>query len=101
MLVLSRKSHESVVFGAVDGVGGELRVTVLEIGHGSVRLGFEANKNVVIHREEVWERICKSRPCDLPIRGPDRATSSGANGKATVLFGTGQGSSPESAGGRV
>jgi carbon storage regulator CsrA len=35
-----------------------LKVTVLEIIGGRVRLGFEVDKDVPVHRWEVWERIC-------------------------------------------
>jgi len=42
MLVLSRKHCESVVVGDPDGVERLLKVTVLEIHGGRVRLGFEA-----------------------------------------------------------
>ena len=42
MLVLSRKSLESVVVGGSGRFEPMLKVTVLEIKHGSVRLGFEA-----------------------------------------------------------
>jgi carbon storage regulator CsrA len=57
MLVLSRKKLEAVVAG--DGVGSRslLKVTVLEIQGQMVRLGFEADADVIIHRWEVWERI--------------------------------------------
>jgi carbon storage regulator CsrA len=34
-----------------------LKVTVLEIRPGSVKLGFEADAKVPVHRSEVWERI--------------------------------------------
>jgi carbon storage regulator len=51
MLVLTRKNMESVV------VGGSGRFEVLEIKNGSVRLGFEADASVPVHRSEVWERI--------------------------------------------
>lgn len=57
MLVLSRKPLESVVVGGADGVDRLLKVTVLEIKHGSVRLGFETAAEVPIHRWEIWERI--------------------------------------------
>ena len=57
MLVLSRKTDESVVVGEDDGLNRLLKVTVLEIRNGIVRLGFEANDDVPIHRSEVWERI--------------------------------------------
>ena len=57
MLVLSRKQQESVVVGKADDAGGVLKVTVLEIKQGRVRLGFEVAADVLVHRWEVWERI--------------------------------------------
>jgi carbon storage regulator CsrA len=57
MLVLSRKQHEAVVVGGSAGFERALKVTVLEINGRSVRLGFEADKEVPVHRWEVWERI--------------------------------------------
>jgi carbon storage regulator len=60
MLVLSRKSMESVVVGARGRFEPTLKVTVLEIKNGRVRLGFEADASVPVHRAEVWERIRES-----------------------------------------
>jgi carbon storage regulator CsrA len=57
MLVLSRKSSESVVVLGNDGLEPTVKVTVLEIYEGSVRLGFVAEGSVPIHRFEVWEKI--------------------------------------------
>jgi carbon storage regulator len=57
MLVLSRKSMESVVVGGSGRFERMLKVTVLEIKNGSVRLGFEADASIPVHRAEVWERI--------------------------------------------
>ena len=57
MLVLSRKTLEAVVVGNTDGLKPLLKVTVLEVKNGSVRLGFEAAADVPIHRWEIWERI--------------------------------------------
>ncbi len=57
MLVLTRKNQESVVVGGSDGCEPHLKVTVLEIRDGKVRLGFEAAVDVPVHRLEVWERI--------------------------------------------
>ncbi len=57
MLVLTRKSQESVVVGGGDGFHRLLKVTVLAINGGRVRLGFEADASVPVHRGEVWERI--------------------------------------------
>jgi carbon storage regulator len=57
MLVLSRKNQEAVVVGGANGFEQVLKVTVLEVRGGSVKLGFEASDEVPIHRAEVWERI--------------------------------------------
>ena len=57
MLVLSRKPLEAVVVGGADGIKQLLKVTVLEVRNGSVRLGFEAAAEVPVHRWEIWERI--------------------------------------------
>jgi carbon storage regulator len=57
MLVLTRKSQESVVVGGSSGFESLLIVTVIEIANGKVRLGFEVDKSVPVHRHEVWERI--------------------------------------------
>ncbi len=57
MLVLSRKAQESVAVGGADGFQPMLKVTVLEIQGGKVRLGFQGNADIPVHRWEVWERI--------------------------------------------
>jgi carbon storage regulator CsrA len=57
MLVLTRKSQEAVVVGGSVGFEHMLKVTVLEIDGGKVRLGFEVDRGVPVHRWEVWERI--------------------------------------------
>lgn len=51
MLVLSRRSNESIV------IGGEVIVTVLEIKGDQVRLGIRAPRHVTIHREEIHAEI--------------------------------------------
>ncbi len=57
MLVLSRKSLESVVVGGANGFPHQLKVTVLGIHGAKVKLGFEIDPEVPVHRSEVWERI--------------------------------------------
>lgn len=57
MLVLSRKSNESIVIGGGDGLHRVLKITVLEVGHGKVKLGFDVDGDVPVHRAEVWARI--------------------------------------------
>ena len=57
MLVLSRKCEEAVVIGASVGMEPLLTVTVLEVNGSLVKLGFEARRELLIHRFEVWERL--------------------------------------------
>jgi len=57
MLVLARKSRESVVIAANHDSDELVRVTVIDVREGRVKLGFQANNAVAIHREEVWERV--------------------------------------------
>jgi carbon storage regulator CsrA len=58
MLILSRKSCESVVIGDPAGsIKQTLRVTVLAIHRDKVKLGFEAAADVPVNRWEVWKDI--------------------------------------------
>lgn len=57
MLVLTRKSQESVVIGGSGGFEHLLKVTVIEIAGGKVKLGFDVDRDVPVHRSEVWEKI--------------------------------------------
>ena len=57
MLVLSRKNKESVVLGTAGDMQELVRVTVLDVRGGTVKLGFAADEDVAVYREEVWERV--------------------------------------------
>ena len=70
MLVLSRKNGESVVIGGDDGIQRLLKVTVLDVRGRKVRLGFEVDASVPVHRLEVWERIRTSGRPELLTNGP-------------------------------
>jgi carbon storage regulator len=50
MLVLTRKPGEAII------IGNNIKITVVDIGHGRVKIGVEAPANVSIDREEVFER---------------------------------------------
>lgn len=69
MLVLARRSREAVVVGGVDGFPRLLRVIVLEISHGKVKLGFDVAADVPVHRLELWERMQVERGSDFPAFG--------------------------------
>lgn len=66
MLVLTRKKREAITVGRSDTSEPMLTVTVLDICGGKVRLGFEGDPNVSIHRWELWERVRARRAPDLP-----------------------------------
>ncbi len=51
MLVLSRKTNESIM------IGDDIEVSIIEITGKSIKLGIEAPKNIVVHRKEVYEAI--------------------------------------------
>lgn len=53
MLVLSRKENESIV------IDGRIKVTVVAIQGGRIRLGIEAPKDVPICRSELLESAAK------------------------------------------
>lgn len=74
MLVLSRKSREAVAVGGCLGFEHLLKVTVLEIRGASVKLGFEIDNAVPVHRWEVWERILATSRLDA--NSDDMATNS-------------------------
>jgi carbon storage regulator len=50
MLVLSRKIGEAIM------VGDNIRITVVDIRGGKVRLGFVAPEDVIVDRQEVHEK---------------------------------------------
>lgn len=77
MLVLTRKNRESVVIGRPEDLEVMLEITILEIEGGRVRLGFEADTKMPIHRREVWDRICNGE-----TNGPLAATAA-RNGAAS------------------
>jgi len=54
MLVLSRKKDENII------INDNIIVTVVDIRGDKVRLGFDAPKEVPIHRREVYEAIRRS-----------------------------------------
>ncbi|MDI9570840.1 MAG: carbon storage regulator CsrA [Pseudomonadota bacterium] len=51
MLILTRRLGEAV------NIGGEIKVTLLEIKGNSARIGVEAPRRVAVHRSEIFEMI--------------------------------------------
>ncbi|MCP4723550.1 MAG: carbon storage regulator CsrA [bacterium] len=51
MLILTRKVGESI------NIGNDIKVTVVSLEGGQVRLGIEAPRDVIVHREEIFNKI--------------------------------------------
>lgn len=58
MLILTRRIGESLMIGNdKDTINGLITVTVLGVKGNQVRIGVQADKEVPVHREEVFNRI--------------------------------------------
>ena len=56
MLILTRKIDESVI------IGDDVKITVLGVKGGQVRLGIDAPKHISVHRQEIYDRIQDESP---------------------------------------
>ena len=70
MLVLSRKKQQSVVVECSDGFARQLKVTVLGIRGGKVKLGFDVKDDVPVSRLKVQQRIHAGGRPNSPSSGP-------------------------------
>ena len=66
MLVLTRKLGENIR------IGDDVKITVLEVRAGQVKLGIEAPPEVKVHREEIYDRINRGVPKPEYPRRPAR-----------------------------
>lgn len=62
MLVLSRKTNESVI------IGDDVEVLVLEIREGTVKLGIKAPLSISVHRQEVYQEIIAENKRALSLK---------------------------------
>ena len=51
MLILSRRSSESII------VGDEVTITILSVKGKQVRIGIDAPPHIGVHREEIYQKI--------------------------------------------
>ncbi|MCC7256771.1 MAG: carbon storage regulator CsrA [Gammaproteobacteria bacterium] len=58
MLILTRRVGETVI------IGNDVDVTVLGVKGNQVRLGVKAPRDVAVHREEIFQRICEEQKQD-------------------------------------
>jgi carbon storage regulator len=68
VLQLTRKPGQTIV------IGDDIRVQVIQIAGGAVRIGIDAPRSVSIYREEIWDAVreenqaaAKAAPAALPI----------------------------------
>ena len=64
MLVLSRKVGERIL------VGDDIRITIVRIGGGGVRVGIEAPPTMNVVREELKERNTAGQAASEPAAAP-------------------------------
>ena len=53
MLVLTRKLGESII------IGGNIKITIVAVDGGAVRLGIEAPATVAVYRQELYDAVKK------------------------------------------
>lgn len=73
MLVLSRRSQQSVL------IGGRIKVTVLNITHSYVELGIEAPAHIAVDREEIHLRKLAAKNVVRIVRRAPLTTASSAS----------------------
>lgn len=56
MLLLNRRVNESVIIA--DGL---IRIVIVDIRRGMVRIGIDAPEDIDVNREEVYEKNCQAR----------------------------------------
>ncbi len=74
MLILTRKAGESIV------VGNSIRITVVELSQGTVRLGFDAPSDVSIYRDEIFREIAAANQAALGGSVTEDALGPGPSG---------------------
>jgi len=67
MLILTRRPQETLV------VGDNIKVQVLGVKGGQVRLGVEAPREVPVYREEIWVRMKRDRAGKVGAVAPEEA----------------------------
>ena len=53
MLILSRNKGETI------NIGDDIKITIIDVKGGQIRIGIEAPKNIPVHRSEIYNKIQK------------------------------------------
>jgi carbon storage regulator len=67
MLVLSRRTNETIIIG-----DNEVSITILSVHNNQVKLGIKAPKDVIVHRLEIFNLIQKEKL----IKGSEKSNKS-------------------------
>ncbi|MBW6510127.1 MAG: carbon storage regulator CsrA [Desulfuromonadales bacterium] len=51
MLVLTRKAGEGII------IGDDVKITIIEVKGGGIRIGIDAPRDMKVHRQEVYDKI--------------------------------------------
>ncbi len=65
MLILTRKSGESII------IGDDIKITVVNIEGSQVRLGVDAPRDITVHRQEVYDRIVQENKMATQFKSQD------------------------------
>jgi len=65
MLILTRKIGERI------NIGNDITITVVNIEGSQVRIGIDAPKDVIVHREEVYQKIIEENKSAASTSGLD------------------------------
>jgi len=49
LLILSRRVGESII------IGDDVKVTIVEVSGNQIKLGIDAPKEIIVHREEIYK----------------------------------------------
>ncbi|MDQ3609149.1 MAG: carbon storage regulator CsrA [Actinomycetota bacterium] len=80
MLVLTRKSNQSIM------IGDDIEITVLSVMGEKVRIGIQAPREIPVFRQEVYIEIQEERRQERP---PEAVPASGGHGGANGANGAG------------
>lgn len=75
MLVLTRQVNEEII------IGDDVRITIVSVSGGQVKIGITAPRGVAVHRKEVYDEICREnlKAVEAAAKGTD-LTSLGRGG---------------------
>jgi carbon storage regulator len=63
MLILTRKEDQSIR------IGEDIRITVVSVAGGHVRLGIDAPRDLAVHRSEIYDKIAEQSDADENSEG--------------------------------